>query len=70
MIKGRENIQEPDNSSKRSKEDSITNEEKHNLKTPPQSKNKEDYIGDNNEKTRESDDSTSETDVYARKLGK
>ena len=66
-IKGKESIQETWNPSKMEKEDSIPDIEK---KTPPLFQNKEDYIGDNNEKTRESDDSTSETDVYARNLGK
>ena len=39
-------------------------------KKPPTFKNKEDYIGDTNEKTRESNDSSSETDGCARNLGK
>ena len=39
------------------------------IKTPLPIKNKEDYIGDNNAKTSGSDDSTSETDGYARNLG-
>ena len=39
-------------------------------KTPPPFKNKEDYIGDTNEKTRESDDSISETGGCARNLSK
>ena len=64
MIKGKENIQEPDNPSKREKEDSIPDEKK----TPPPFKNKEDYIGDINEKTRESDNSPSETDGCERNL--
>ena len=47
FIKGKENIQVPDNPSKRAKEDSIPDVEKHNSKeTPPPFKNKEDYIGD------------------------
>ena len=70
LIKGKEIIQELYNPSKREKEDSIPDEEKHNKKTPPPFKNKEDYIGDINEKTRESDDSTSETDGCVRNLGK
>ena len=37
-------------------------------KTPPPFKNKEDYIGDTNEKTRESDDSTSVTDGCVKNL--
>ena len=38
-------------------------------KTPPPFKNKEDYIGDTNERTRESDDYTSETAGCTRNLG-
>ena len=53
------------------KEGSITDIEKNNNeKTPPLFKNKGDYIGDTNEKTRGSDDSPSETDGYVRNLGK
>ena len=37
--------------------------------TPPPFKNKVDYRGDTNDKTRESDDSRSDTDVCARNLG-
>ena len=43
---------------------------KHNKKTPPPFKNKEDYIGGTIEKTREYDDSPSKTDGCARNLGK
>ena len=39
------------------------------VKKPPPFKNNEDYIGDTNEKTYASDDSPSESDVYARNLG-
>ena len=39
------------------------------VKKPPPFKNNEDYIGDTNEKTYGSDDSPSESDVYARNLG-
>ena len=39
-------------------------------KAPPPFKNKEDYIGDNNQKTSGSDDYTSESDGSARNLGK
>ena len=52
MIKVKESIQEPDNPSKRAKEDSITDENNIIKKTPPQFKNKEDYIDGTNEKTR------------------
>ena len=38
-------------------------------KTPPPFKNNQDYRGDNNEKTREYDDSPSDTDGCARNLG-
>ena len=38
-------------------------------KTPPPFKNKEDYIGDTNEKTCGSDDSPSATDGCVRNLG-
>ena len=37
-------------------------------KTPPPLKNKEDYIGDTNEKKHEPDDSPSETDACVRNL--
>ena len=50
------------------KQDSISDVEKHNKKTPPPFKNKEYYIGDTNEKTRGYDDYTSATDGYVRKL--
>ena len=43
---------------------------KNKIKTPPPIKNKEDYIGDTNNKTRGSDDSPSETDGCVRNLGK
>ena len=66
QIKGKESIQELDNPSKSSKQDSIPDVEK---KKPPPFKNKEDYIGDNNEKTRGPDDSPSETDVCVSNLG-
>ena len=49
--------------------DYSTPDEKTLKKTPPLFKNKEDYIGDTNEKTREFDDSPSETDVCVRNLG-
>ena len=52
LIKGKESIQETYNPSKRAKEDSIPDVEKNNPKTPPPFKNKVDYIGDTNEKTR------------------
>ena len=39
-------------------------------KTPPTFKNKEDYIVDTNEKTRDSNGSPSETDGCVRNLGK
>ena len=70
MIKGKEIIQEPDNPSKREKEDIIPDEENNNNKTSPPFKNKEDYIGNTNEKTREYNDSSSETDGCVRNLGK
>ena len=38
-------------------------------KAPPKFKHKVDYKGDTNEKTCESDDSPSDTDVCARNLG-
>ena len=40
------------------------------IKNTPPIKIKEHYIGDTNEKTRESNDSTSETDGCVRNLGK
>ena len=45
-------------------------ENNNNNKTDLLFKNKEDYIGDTNEKTRCSDDSPSETDNCAGNLGK
>ena len=69
MIKGKESIQEPDNPSKREKVDSIIDEKNIIKKTPPPFKNKEDYIGVTNEKTRESYDSPSDTDGCAIHLG-
>ena len=42
---------------------------KKSKKTPASFKNKEDYIGDTNEKTRGSDNFPSETDGYVRNLG-
>ena len=38
-------------------------------KTPPLCKNKQDFIGGNNDKTREYDDYPNDTDGCARKLG-
>ena len=71
MIKEKENIQEPDDPIKRAKDYSMPDEEKYNnKKTPPPLKNKEDNIGDTNEKTRKFNDSPSETDGCARNLGK
>ena len=69
-IKGKESCQEPGNLDKRSKEDNIPDVEKHNKKTPPPLKNKEDYIGDTNEKTRGSVNFPSETNGCVRNLGK
>ena len=43
--------------------------QKNKIKTPPPFKNKENYIGDTNEKNRRSDDSPSETDDCAINLG-
>ena len=48
--------------------DSIIDERKHNLKTSPPCKNKQDYIGGTYYKTRESDYSPSDTDGCARNL--
>ena len=42
---------------------------KHNIKTPSPLKNKQDYIGVTNEKTRGSDDYPSDTDGCAINLG-
>ena len=54
---------------KKSKVDSIIDEQTHNLKkTPPPYKNKQDYVGGTNDKTRESDDSPNDTDGCARNL--
>ena len=68
LIKGKESIQEQDNTSKREKEDSII-DKKHNKKKPQPFKNKFYYRGDTNDKTRESDDSTSDTYFCAINLG-
>ena len=69
-IKEKGSIQEQDSPNKRAKEDGITDVENIQIRTPAPFKNKEDYIGDTNEKTRGSDDSPSETDGYARNLVK
>ena len=42
--------------------DSSIDETKPNLKIPPPYKNNQDYVGGTNDKTRESNDSTSDTD--------
>ena len=68
QIKGKESIQELDNPSKTSKQDSIPDVENKSDKTPAPFKNKEDYIGDTNEKICGSDNYTSATDGYVRKL--
>ena len=68
MITGKESIQEKDKPSKRAKEDSITDVEKVVKKNLHRLKNKEDYIGDTNEKTRGSYDSPSETHGFPRNL--
>ena len=69
MITGNDSIQEPDNPSKKAKMDSISDEKKHNLKkTPPPCKNKQDCVDGSNDKTHESDNSTSDTDSCARNL--
>ena len=47
---------------------SIIDEKKTNKKTPSPCKNKQDYVGGTNDKTRESDDSPSDTDGCARNL--
>ena len=61
LIKGKQSIQEPDNPSKRGKEDSIIDEKNIIKKTPPPFKNKVGYRGGTNEKIREPDDSRSDT---------
>ena len=68
MITGNDSTQEPDNPSKKSKKYSIIDENNNNLKTPPPYKNKQDYVGGTNDKTRESYDSPSDTDGCARYL--
>ena len=67
LIKGNESILEQYNPSKKAKVDSIIDEKK-SKKTPP-FKNKQDYIGGTNYKTREFDDSPSDTDGCAINLG-
>ena len=67
--KVKENIQVPDNPSKRAKEDSIIDGGEME-KNPLPFKNKADYIGGTNEKTREPDDYPSNNDGCARNLGK
>ena len=68
MITGNEITQEPDNPSKKSKVDSSIDEKNIIKKTLPPYKNKQDYVGGTNDKTRESDDSPSDTDGCARNL--
>ena len=48
--------------------DSSIDEKKHNKKTPPPYKNKQDYDGGNNDKTLEYDDYPSDTDGCAKIL--
>ena len=70
FIKEKQSIQVLYNPSKRKKEDSIIDGKNNNAKkTPPSFKNKEDYIGGTNEKTRESGGSPSDNDGFARNLG-
>ena len=69
MIKGKEINQEPDNPNKRAKEDSILDVEKnHQIRTPALFENKEDCIGNTNEKTCGSNDSPSETNICEKDL--
>ena len=70
LIKGKKSIQLLDKPIKRAKEDSIPDAKKPIKKAPLTFKNKEDYIGDTNEKMHGSDDSTSETDGFVRNMGK
>ena len=69
LIKGKESIQEPVNPIKRAKEDSIIDEKKIIKKIPPPFKNRVYYRGDTNQKTREYDNSPSDTDGCERNLG-
>ena len=69
LIKGKQINQEPYNPSKREKVDSIIDEKRHNKKTAPQFKNKEDCISGTNENAHEYDESASDTDICARNLG-
>ena len=67
-ITGNKITQEPDNPSKKEKVDSSIDETKPNLKLTPPYKNKQDYVGGTNYKTREYNDSPSDTDGCARNL--
>ena len=69
LIKGRESIQEKDNTVKGENEFIISDGKRHKRTLPP-FKNMEDYISGKNEKTLESDDSSSENDGCARNHGK
>ena len=69
MITGNEITHEPDNPSKKAKLESSIDGNNNNLKkTPPPYKNRQDCIGGTNDKTRESDDSPSNTDGCARNM--
>ena len=69
MITGNKITQEPDNPSKKEKLDSSIDETKNNLKlTPPPYKNKQDCVGGTYDKTREYDDSPSDTNGCARNI--
>ena len=62
LITGNKITQEPDNPSKKAEVDSSIDEKKHNKKKPPPYKNKQDFVGGTNDKTREYDDYPSDTD--------
>ena len=70
LITGKESIREIENPKKRAKQDIITDVETLSNQIKDPFKYKEYNIGDTNEKTRGSDNSSIETDVCARNLGK
>ena len=68
LIIGNEITQEPDNQSKKAKADSSIYEKNLIEKTPPPYKTRQGYEGGNNDKTRESDYSPSDTDACAKNI--
>ena len=67
-ITGNKITQEPDKPSKKAKMDSSIDDNNNHLKKPPPYKNNQDYVGGNNYKTHEYNDSQSDTDGFARNI--